>query len=348
MSVRPVLALLLIVALALTLPAGAQQRGLDVYFIDTEGGQSTLIVTPERESILIDSGNPGGRDAARIHHVAADVAGLKRIDHIIATHWHLDHYGGHGELAKLMPVAHFYDHGIPPQSIDDPDHFPALIAAYKEACGGRSTTLKPGDVLTLKQTVGGRHVSMKTICGMQKTVPDRPGAPTNPVAKEFKSIAPDPSDNANSLGFVLQFGGWRFLDLGDLTWNTEYKLIAPTDKIGPIDVYLTTHHGLEISNNPVLIRTVRPAVAIFNNGPRKGGDPDVTQTLRATPSVKAIWQLHRNVTCGPEMNTSRDRIANWDEECKAEFIKLSVAPDAKSYTVQIGANGKPQRYKTKR
>jgi beta-lactamase superfamily II metal-dependent hydrolase len=346
MYTRTVVALLL--GFALALPAQGQKRGLDVYCIDTEGGQSTLIVTPERESVLIDSGNPGRRDAARIHHVAADVAGLKRIDHIITTHWHLDHYGGHGDLAKLMPVVHFYDHGIPAQSIDDPDHFPALIAAYKEASRGHSTTLKPGDRLPLRQAAGAPALRMTTICGMQKTIPDRPGAPANPVAKEFKPGAPDPSDNANSLGFVLQYGGWRFLDLGDLTWNTEYKLIAPTDKIGPIDVYLTTHHGLEISNNPVLIKTVLPTVAVFNNGPRKGGHPDVTRTLRATPSVKAIWQLHRNLTCAPDMNTSRDKIANWEEECKAEFIKLSVAPDAKSYTVQIGPRGKPERYATKR
>lgn len=333
--------------LATGLAASAQKRGLDVYFIDTEGGQSTLIVTPERESILIDSGNPGTRDASRIHHVAVDVAGLKQIDHIIATHWHLDHYGGHGELAKMMPVRNFYDHGIPATSIDDPDHFPALIAAYKAACGGRSNTLKPGDHVPLKRAPGAPALSMLTLVGMQQTIPDIPGVRENPLSKEFVPGAPDPSDNANSLGFLLSFGSWRFLDLGDLTWNIENKLVSPTDKIGPIDVYLTTHHGLEVSNNPVLLKTVSPRVAIFNNGPRKGGHPDVTRTLRSLPSVKAIWQLHRNVACAPDMNASRDRIANWAEDCKAEFIKVSVAPDSKSYSVQIGPHGKAEKYETR-
>src|SRR5690242_8742912 len=161
----------LILALACT-PAMAQ-RGLDIYFVDTEGGAATLIVTPAGESILIDSGNPGTRDAERIYRVATKVAHLKQIDHIIATHWHLDHYGGHGHLAELMPIKHYYDHGIPAKSIDDPDHFPALIAAYKRACGGHSTTLKAGDTIPLLQS-SGPAVRLLTLVGMQQTIPDRP------------------------------------------------------------------------------------------------------------------------------------------------------------------------------
>src|SRR5436190_13776496 len=118
------IAFTLILVLACAIPAAAQRRGLDIYFIDTEGGAATLIVTPAGESILIDSGNPGTRDAERIHRVATKVAHLKQIDNVIATHWHLDHYGGHGHLAELMPIMRYYDHGIPAKTIDDPDHFP--------------------------------------------------------------------------------------------------------------------------------------------------------------------------------------------------------------------------------
>jgi beta-lactamase superfamily II metal-dependent hydrolase len=136
------------------------------------------------------------------------------------------------------------------------------------------------------------------------------------------------------------------MDLGDLTWNTEVKLVRPTNKVGPIDVYLTTHHGLNASNNPVVIRSVEPKVAIFNNGPRKGGHPDVTTALRAA-GVIDIWQLHRNVTVGAELNTQAERIANHEEQCKGEYLKLSVAPDAKTYTVQIGPTGTPRIYATR-
>src|SRR5207249_9947384 len=116
--------------------------------------------------------------------------------------------------------------------------------------------------------------------------------------------------NARSLGFRLSFGGFRFLDLGDLTWNIEYKLVHPTDKIGPIDLYQVTHHGLEISNNPVLIKTVKPRVAVFNNGPRKGGHPQVTGILRRLPEAPTIYQLHRNVTATAAENTDPELIAN--------------------------------------
>ena len=341
--------LLIAVALFVTikLPVAAQNLGLDIYFVDVEGGAATLIVTPAGESILIDNGNPGTRDAERIYQ-AATAAGLKQIDHFIATHWHLDHYGGTEELAKRIPIKNFYDHGIPAQSIDDPNNFPRLIAAYKAASNGRSKTLKAGDKLRLRQVRRGPPVEMLTLVGMQRTTPDRRGAAENPVAAEHVDKDPDTSDNANSLGFRLKFGNWTFLDLGDLTWNTEVKLVRPTDKVGPIDVYLTTHHGLNVSNNPVVIKTVQPRVAIFNNGPRKGGHPDVTGALRAVPGIQDIWQLHRNITVGADLNTKPDLIANHEEQCKGEYIKLSVAPDAKSYAVQIGPNGAQRHYKTGR
>ena len=333
--------------IAFARPLLAQTPHLDVYFIDTEGGQATLIVTPARESILIDSGNPGERDAHRIYDVAVKTAKLHQIDHIIATHWHLDHYGGTGELAKLIPIKNFYDHGIPDKSIDDLDNFPGLIAAYRTASKGQSTTLRAGSTITLKQTKGTGRIGLLTLVGMQTTIPDQLRAKANPYASEFVPHPKDNSDNANSLGFALKFGIWRFLDLGDLTWNIEEKLVDPTDKIGKVDVYLTTHHGLEVSNNPVLLKTVSPTVAIFNNGPTKGGHPDVTKTLRSIPNIKGIWQLHRNINCPPDMNTEADKIANIDADCKAEFIKLSVDQNGKFYSVQIGNHGKPVRYMTR-
>jgi hypothetical protein len=247
-----------------------------------------------------------------------------------------------------MPIRRFWDRGHAGESNDDPTHFPALYAAYKAACGGKSSTLSAGDVVALKQKAGSPSVQLKCIIASSIPIPDKPAAPRNPFAKEFKPLEPDPSDNAKSLGFVLQFGNWRFLDLGDLTWNMEEKLVEPTNKIGLIDVYQTTHHGLEISNNPVLIKSVQPRVAIFNNGPHKGGHPDVTRTLRAIPGIQGIWQVHKNLDAPEDMNTNPEMIANTNEKCQGEFIHVSVAPDAKSYTVEIGEHGKPVRYMTRK
>lgn len=325
---------------------GEERRGLDIYFIDTEGGAATLLITPGRESVLIDCGNPGSRDAERIHQVATR-AGLKAIDHLIITHWHLDHYGAVGRLAKLLPIHHYYDRGIPEKLDEDRKNFPTLIAAYRAASGGKSTALKPGDAIALKQNEGGPALNLVCLCSGGAVIPDKPGAAENPLMKEHKPKPKDTSDNANSLGFLLRFGDFRFLDLGDLTWNIEYKLIAPTDKVGKVDVYQVTHHGLDISNNPVLLKTVQPRVAVFGNGPRKGCHPSVTTTLRRLPDIQAIYQLHRNVAVGSAENTDPAFIANPDEKCQGESIHLAVAADGRSYTVTVGNKGKARRYETR-
>src|SRR4051794_13124690 len=139
---------LLLLAAVASAPAAEKKRGLDIHFVDTEGGAATLIVTPAGESVLIDCGNPGKRDAGRIHEACKKI-GLKEINHLIITHWHTDHYGGAGELAKLIPIRNFHDRGIPESLAEDKANFPILIRAYKTASGGKSNTLKPGDTIPL-------------------------------------------------------------------------------------------------------------------------------------------------------------------------------------------------------
>ncbi len=347
MSCRWLLAALAVLGMSSWAAGAERARGLNIYFIDTEGGAATLIVTPAGESVLIDCGNPGPRDVARIHKAARETAGLKAIDHLAITHWHLDHYGSAGRLSNLMPIHHFYDRGIPEKLEEDPKNFPTLIQAWKAASKGKSKALRPGDEIALKQADGAPPVKLLVLCAAGEVLPDKPRAPENPVAKEHKPKDEDKTDNAKSLGFLLSYGDFRFLDLGDLTWNVEYKLVHPSDKIGPVDVYQVTHHGLDISNNPVLINTVRPRVAVYNNGPEKGCAPAVTAALRRSPEIKAIYQLHRNVKVGSQENTDPEFIANADEKCQGELIKLTVAADGKSYAVTVGSKGKPKRYETR-
>ena len=145
--------------------AEAPKRGLDIYFIDTEGGAATLIVTPAGESVLIDSGNPGKRDAERIFKVASQQAKLTQIDHHVISHWHLDHYGGVERLGQLIPIKQYYHHGIPETLAEDPKNFPVLIKAFKLAAAGRESRLKPGDMLPLKQAAGSPKLEVLCLCG---------------------------------------------------------------------------------------------------------------------------------------------------------------------------------------
>src|SRR5882762_7457378 len=94
-----------------------KDKALDVYWIDSEGGGSTLIVTPNNESVLIDTGNPGGRDPARIV-AAAKAAGLARIDYLLLTHFHIDHFGGAAEVVQQIPFGTIFQRAIPE---GDPD-----------------------------------------------------------------------------------------------------------------------------------------------------------------------------------------------------------------------------------
>jgi beta-lactamase superfamily II metal-dependent hydrolase len=323
-----------------------EARGLEIVFVDVEGGAATLIVTPAGESVLIDAGFPGVRDAERIRK-AAEAAGVKAIDHLIVTHWHLDHYGAVEKLSQMMPIRHFYDHGIPDKLDEDKANFPTLIEAYKKASDGKSKVLKPGDEIELKQKDGAPKVKLLCLCGDGEVIAGKPDAPENAVAKEHKAKDEDKTDNAKSLGFLLTYGDFRFLDLGDLTWNIEYKLVAPSDKIGRVDVYQVTHHGMDLSNNPVLIKTVKPRVAIMNNGPKKGGAGSVLATLRHVPEIEAVYQMHRNVALTDEENADAEFIANADDKCQGEAIRLSVAADGKSYAVTVGSKGKPRRYETR-
>ncbi len=324
--------------------AGEQDGHLDFYFIDVEGGAATLIVSPKGESILIDSGYPdnGGRDLNRILKVVKDVAGLTKINHAVVSHWHLDHYGNHASLAGSIPIESFWDRGIPAVLDEDKD-FGERIAKYKAACNNQSKTMKVGDRLELGSPQA--PLSIEVVTASRKVIANT-GKP-NPFASEYKAQPVDPSDNSASLSFVMQFGKFRFLCCGDLTWNTEAELVTPNNPLGHIDLFMVTHHGLNVSNNPVLVKAIDPVVSVCCNGPTKGGAKETIDTLRACKSLKAMYQLHRNVALQDDEQAPKEFIANTEPtvNCSGQWIKASVLPGGETFTVQIGADGELRTYK---
>jgi beta-lactamase superfamily II metal-dependent hydrolase len=320
-------------------PEKSARRTLDIYYVDVEGGAATLIVTPAGESVLIDAGWPGfdGRDAKRIQQ-AMQQAGITTIDHLIATHYHVDHFGGIPELARLVPIKNFYDHGKMTSLADD-DKFAERYSAYQAAAKNQTATLKPGNKILLKSAAGTPPISLQCLAAHGEVINETnyPFLPSKRVNQECISAAAkeeDKSDNARSIVMVLRFGGFDFLDGGDLTWNIEERLVCPLNYLGEIDLYQVTHHGLNISNNPVLLRSIRPTVAIMNNGARKGGHPDTVKWLQELPTLKALYQLHRNVTSTDQQNAPPEFIANLTEQPDAaHMITVSVDPAKRAFTV---------------
>src|SRR4029453_240985 len=120
-------------------------------------------------------------------------------------------------------------------------------------------------------------------------------------------------DNGSSAGFAMTFGKFRTVDLGDLTWNGELDIMCPVNRIGKIDLYLVSHHGIDRSNSPALVHGLQPRVAIMNNGTRKGGAPDTFKVLETSPGLEDLWQLHWSYNVGVEHNAPGVFIANIDD-----------------------------------
>ena len=336
-------------------PAQAGQAGktLDIYFLDVEGGQATLIVTPARQTVLIDAGFPGAgsfssragdpamaRDPQRILAVAK-LAGVSRIDYFLATHFHADHAGGVPELAQLIPIDAFVDHGGVTPDADKVAGTIAIHQAYAAVREGkRHLEPKPGDRLPLT----GIEATIVSSGGEVLSTPLAGAAPgLNGACVPPGVPASERTENPRSTGVLLRFGSFRFLDVGDLSDTPLYQLGCPSDLIGPVDVYLVSHHGGADASDPSLFAALKPRVAILNNGATKGGAAATFRTLRASAGTDT-WQLHRSEVKGAE-NFTDDRIANLSN-ATAHWIKLSASDDG-SFTVTNGRTGTTTRYRAR-
>lgn len=331
-------ALVFLTLVFLCLPSFAQQ--LSVYSIDVEGGKATLIVTPDKESLLIDAGWPyDSRDADRIVAAAKD-AGISRIDYLLVTHYHIDHVGGVPWLLQRIPVLHVIDHG---PSVERDNGAVQLYAAYQRASRKiPHMIVKAGDAIPIK------GVDIKVVAsggGLLKS--DVAGGQSeNALCRDAVTKPAENDENDQSIGFVLQFGKFRLVDLADLTWGKEHDLFCPANLLGRTDVFMSSHHGLDRSNSPLLIQSLRPRVTIMNNGALKGGSAAVVNTLRESPGFEALWELHSIAAGAGASNVPETFIANPVESCAGYGIKVVASADG-GFRVTNQRNGYSVMYSAK-
>jgi competence protein ComEC len=322
---RPLLLLSVLAGLVVLPVSGAAKHDLRAYFIDVEGGQSTLFVTPTGQSLLIDTGWPEneGRDANRILAATKD-AGISKIDYVLLTHYHDDHSGGVPQLVDKIPVGTFIDHGA---NIDTKPGGPTekIYAAYQQVLATgkyKHMVAHPGDVLPI--------TGMKvTVISSDGNVIDHPlpgGGETNSYCSVPETKPTDRSENSHSLGVLINFGKLKILDLGDLTWDKEMMFMCPVNRLGSVDILVVSHHGLNASSSHALVYGIHPRVAIMNNAATKGGAPQIIDEVLKSPGIETLWQLHYSEKGAAEHNTAAEYIANPQGADLGNYFVLTASP----------------------
>ena len=333
--------LLTFLAILSLTPSIYARKTLEIYFVDVEGGQATLFVTPAGQSLLVDTGWPGNafRDANRIVK-AAKLADIKKIDFLLITHYHVDHVGGVPQLAAKLPIGTFIDHG---PNREDSNSTRVGYDDYVKAMGTAThLVVKPGD-----------HVPIKGIDAIVVSADGNvigqplPGAgQPNSFCADVHPKEADPSENARSTGIVINYANQKIVDLGDLTWNKELELMCPNNKLGQADILVVSHHGSDQSNSAALVHGLAPRVAIMDNGKKKGASPSAWDVVHSSPGLTNLWQLHFADEGGKEHNVPDPFIANIEEADTGFYLRLTVDPSGK-FTVFNSRNKLTRVYQTR-
>jgi hypothetical protein len=346
-------------------------KSLDIYFVDVGKGvgNATLVVAPSGQSLLLDAGP--SYTALNVLEVLKK-AGVTQVDYLVTTHYHADHFGATAELAKQIPIVHFVDHGesVEVGKSDDwwkerrgpwarpgmGEKYDALYKTYvKVRKEGRHSVVRPGDTVPVK------GIEVRVLCAGGKILAEPlPGAgEPNPACAEVDKRSDDDAEDAQSIGVLVTFGSFRFVYLGDLTWNLANSLFCPKNRVGNVDAYLITHHAQSLPKSlgdyyyglsacpKSEVHGLRPRVAILSLGAlgHKVGTSDAIETVRASPRLEDVWQT-QFIEQGGEKNHNapKEFCANiGGKSDQVRFIKLSAHSDG-SFTMTNSRTGFTKNY----
>jgi competence protein ComEC len=325
---------------------------MELYAIDSEG-KAILTIAPSGQTMLVDLGwTASGMRASTTKQVveALKAIGVKKIDHLVISHYDIDHIGDVSELLAAIPVGHCYDHGEIQLAKEENPRWAQMAEisktryeTYSTACAkiGR-TILKPGDKLPIK------GIDVQVIHAAGKWI-DKPlpgaGAP-NPAcatAKQPDLVPRDLEDNA-SVGLLYTFGKFRYYDGADLEGHHAHELVCPNNPVGTVDLWAVNVHGQNKGYSAAMASALKAPVVIEFNGSNRGNDPDVWAGLHALPTTPDIWLLHFNERSGAEKNPPPDFIANLQGTDGMKGIRISVEQNG-AFTVTNERNGFKKSYK---
>ena len=319
----------------------------DLYFIDVELGNAVLIVTPNGKSILLDSGPEAYAD--RVLAVLKE-AGIKQIDYAVTSHFHWEHYGALPKIARQVPILMYVDsgfdadaHEVLPFAREYPGD-PAVpdLEAYVLARGkSKDTAALRGarfslDGVDLNVVASAREVISDPLAGHGE---QNAACAATPLRQK------DLTEDARSIGLVMNFGKFRFADLGDLTWNISRSLFCPTNKVGPVDLYLISRHAMSDGASAASccsqaeVFGLKPRVAILSSSYTLPQGTSELPAVRQSPGLEDLWELNSQ--------TPGVYVANTDPaNCPGKWIKVSAQQDG-SFTVTNVGNGFSKRYPVK-
>jgi phosphoribosyl 1,2-cyclic phosphodiesterase len=345
----------------------AQQASF--YLIDVGHGNAAFVASPSGETMLIDCGTP--RVADRIASFMQQ-NGFKQIDYLVISHFEADHMGAAAGLSKKVPILNWVDHGEsvvygksdewwkqrrgpwarPGMGKMDDQRFDEYKAARST---GHHIPVKPGDKVPIK----GLDVVVVSAGGKGITAPLKGGGVPNPACAQVDKRTEDDAEDGQSVGVVIAAGRFRYINLGDLTWNAANRLFCPTNLIGKVDAYVVTHHAQSMSNELGAyyhglsccsvgeVRGLSPRVAMLTMGREghKQGGPDAMKVVLGTPGLD-LWQTEKVMGGGEAgFNGPDDQIANitGGPAEQVPYIKVTAKPDG-AFTVTNSRNGFSKNY----
>ncbi|MCX7012278.1 MAG: MBL fold metallo-hydrolase [Candidatus Sumerlaeota bacterium] len=341
------------------------ERTLDLYVLDVALGNAVLVVSPSGQSMLIDAAAPEQRHMDLILAAMAD-AGVEQIDYSVVSHYHWDHYGVLPELSRQVPILNYIDHGPSVEFEREPEWYRThggtrknpLYDLYVETrAKGNHIVVKPGDIIPVE----GADVTVLTSGGRAISTPVKGGGGFNHACWLTPLVADNEQEDSQSVGVLVEFGKFRFIDLGDLPWNISRQLFCPENKVGPVDLYMITHHALSPTKESVgpahESAAACPPCEVYGLRPRVGilscnedyvfrlCTPAAWQRVRRSPGLEDIWQTRYQAQGGPDNNAPEEFIAcpNAAAGQKAAWIKASAEADG-SFTVTNSRNGFAKRY----